>query len=1802
MDSKKSSKKHVYAVISKIIQESKSNFLISQIGEAALTKSLYSTEALQSALPIPICELKFFAANKPIGRGFEPVSFGGDSFRGKDAVFNSSGVNYKLCCRRSNSEVPITSISLSFVGNSNESKREFISPTFEVIKKVLPASSSVSRGIDKNNEVDAVIGSNKSSCCLCYQKHSFGTPIVNIGIFRDERDIPEGSSEFHYSIFGHQAEIPASIYGSKNVFPVRLFIQKDFSNFMHDNLLPLLSRSTLEQSSKAAIVLLLSPLLVALGSGRRSITSLAISGLKIMFKERFFPSASCLPLVSLVLESVADVASAMPDSFNFRVVQLFAIAIESLNFPIPGITLYRMMKASLTVNVFMSLKCCWVELNPSRHSNNPELLNGIHGQRNILLEAGQSLMKALIEKATATTSDIQVMSTAEGMKAILSTSMPHHTSHSHSYSKSQDIQVEPAEAILNDIINHVSTTKSTMELFDSYSLEVPIIRESKSVLQSSITEVTGEGDSSISEEGTHDRDHDEADTGEHHRGVTSNDNGNDMSVILKTPDDVPLPLDVKSVQVCSFQNFVDDSDVFVYMQNFFSSQSNGNRHVGNMLSAISYNINFMNALVVDCFNPNVNSKVFSHNSKDNSLKSIFPQSEQQDLWRWAKIDCIVNMLDLTRLVLRTVSNFPALHNNCAVLSMLRVQLLSKAIFGIFEYTGAISLTRVFRGVLAVITTVWNHYRAHFKVELVEIVHGLLFEILQSPHCNARQQMDVIHELISWLEVANDILEMYLNFDNEDRPYNAKSWKLFEGFHALLCQLAQGTATDSEGKELQQLALKALCSIMRAVLDASAHAHLMQSNDPNITRLSEAQWEHDDKIDEVDEDEDDDILDDLIEEEDTNNGYDFNEGNGRSVLEMSSVMMDMSSSHDIDIDIDIGDETMTTNNTNTATGPTAATVHNARVGGSLSTGNIAIIDNRLDPLSPPVMEKPRIPHVKAQSEACLTIRPGGIGRHHHHHHHHARHSSLKLRRNKRLHKEQLMFHGVELANTKSLNSCFTFLESKGMNVSQRPEDVIMFIRTHIDELDRVNLGDYLGDEGGLLKSSKVFMNSVRDQFISGIHFDGKFVDFFREVCERGSFQIPGEGQKIERIMDSVGRVYKIKNPQCPLSEFELCQLALSAMWLQSLFFKSDEQMSRDKYCELLHGTNPSVEQYRMDLVKEFYDSISAKRMDIETTSMDGMSSDSISGQGNAADIFKREMKLNVDRAMGFWRKGVLQMYSFSHKVSEDLITILVHNVWADVSLVINSVLKSSDSNLIMRCLDLLQNSLGASIFLDVKHAKKAFASTMAHVCFEVEMFGNHYHHHRSHSSHHQSKQREINSTLARELSQGNHLKYKWYSDILRASTDQDEVNKVYGDVHVQISRLKERMSNTEAASEVSLLRKKFRGQFRKRLNDPQRRLVREGVLTKVHKEGKGRKVKYQFFLFNDLLVYAKRSIVGKLHAHQQIPLNTIRLKDIPDHETMKTKHDKNDENDENDNDNESSTDNQFAPKTPRVCLKNAFWILSRVKRFPVCAESFQQKVSWMQAIGALASRKSRTRSIHVGDLSKFNVLRESEDGEDKFPMSPRVMGLLASSPNEPSSDKWEVDELEPLNTKTPSPAKNGHHPPHFSLDEENSVSGGVVMNQPMELAITSSAAGSSDSLHQAEAADHQKEQKQKPMPSIISSSNSKSKNRTKKKSDDDTVDNDSEFLEMLPTCMAILSGALSSEKISDERKLRISALFKQIINGDCPSTCEEIDHEIIKNRHFGEMSKMMEWAKLRGLSSNEAKLQLKMLLNSVDDLS
>ncbi|XP_064486890.1 brefeldin A-inhibited guanine nucleotide-exchange protein 1-like isoform X2 [Ornithodoros turicata] len=229
-------------------------------------------------------------------------------------------------------------------------------------------------------------------------------------------------------------------------------------------------------------------------------------------------------------------------------------------------------------------------------------------------------------------------------------------------------------------------------------------------------------------------------------------------------------------------------------------------------------------------------------------------------------------------------------------------------------------------------------------------------------------------------------------------------------------------------------------------------------------------------------------------------------------------------------------------------------------------------------------------------------------------------------------KEIMEQGIDLFNRKPKRG-LQFLQEHSL-VGPQPWDIAEFFHTD-DRLDKTQVGDFLGENDKLHKE-------VMCAYVDQMNFAEKdFVSALRSFLE--GFRLPGEAQKIDRLMEKFASRYCETNPNNGLfaSADTAYVLAYSIIMLTTDLHSPQvkTKMTKEQYIRMNRGINDSKdlpEQY----LSQIYDQIAGNEIKMKSTS------NKMTGKQNVSSEKKRRLLYNMEMEQ-MARTAKALMESVSH---------------------------------------------------------------------------------------------------------------------------------------------------------------------------------------------------------------------------------------------------------------------------------------------------------------------------------------------------------------------------------------------------------------------------------------------------------------------------------------------------------------------------------------------------------------------------
>lgn len=790
--------------------------------------------------------------------------------------------------------------------------------------------------------------------------------------------------------------------------------------------------------------------------------------------------------------------------------------------------------------------------------------------------------------------------------------------------------------------------------------------------------------------------------------------------------------------------------------------------------------------------------------------------------------------------------------------------------------------RVFSQLLQVISSLWRYWRGHIRMEFAVLVDQMIIGVLQASPFRIPPiyQLLVLQEVGSWFEQPYLLLEMFVNYDLDERFVS--HWNIFSYLVRAVCaiarrtsikistsawnwrptQSASGNSSNPNGsgwdtyailaadpglpfvspREVNIHALEQVSKIARTVMDATGHAHLITRDWKMRSRSLGA-----------------------------GGGWTEDEADSENADNLSHTKEDSNTSNTI----------------------------------ATNTANIANIANTTN--------------TNSSSLAAASVRS---------------------RRAAHEEAEELIQEAVRLYKAKkSLKKAIDYLVSKKF-IASNPQEVASFLRIYQYLFDPSALGDFLS-EGGVTPREVEYWSQIRYRYIRAISFVEMEVEPALRLFLTGcGIRLPGEAQKIDRFVETFTKAYWQDNHATQYCSFQTMDtvhiLVYSIIMLNTDLHRANDRkktkrMTREEFINNLRGVDGGNNLPR-DMLIRIYDSIAAEPISLAvsdaeaemdsgsngvntpSSSANGASSEggsgnmpSNTGSNNASTPSQRRtslasfftsslssaissnneskivtgptngggssntFSLNNSLGSGFFLRDVIRnlregedlLRSMGHKhfrfqlmgvdtnISLDLVCFMFETVWFHFHAITESLLWSevsseSDMQVLFSALDILCYSLTSSIFLDLQVEKMTFSAELLKFREQME---------------------PPSVSSGREITDDS-----WFTEV--ESTTPESTMETIAKVHKLFSRMKDSIFQVThhelTLSVASKIEKKAR------VLDNNTFFVREGDLAKQNHTGKY--VTYRFFLFSDTLLYAHQSMSGEYKVHRQLNLTSLHVFD------------------------------------------------------------------------------------------------------------------------------------------------------------------------------------------------------------------------------------------------------------------------------------------------------------------------------------
>ncbi|XP_071807234.1 brefeldin A-inhibited guanine nucleotide-exchange protein 1-like isoform X1 [Asterias amurensis] len=214
-------------------------------------------------------------------------------------------------------------------------------------------------------------------------------------------------------------------------------------------------------------------------------------------------------------------------------------------------------------------------------------------------------------------------------------------------------------------------------------------------------------------------------------------------------------------------------------------------------------------------------------------------------------------------------------------------------------------------------------------------------------------------------------------------------------------------------------------------------------------------------------------------------------------------------------------------------------------------------------------------------------------------------------------KEIIEQGIEMFNKKATKG-INFLQEHGI-LGKRPEDIAEFFHRD-DRLNTTVLGDYMGENE---KLNKEVMYAYVDQMD---FMDKDFVSALRAFLQ--GFRLPGEAQKIDRMMEKfASRYVENNNRQTVFASADVAYVLAYSIILLTTDLHSAQvkhKISKDDYIKMNRGINDSKDLPR-EYLSEIYDEIEDNEIKMKPSTSNKHVTTNVTSEKQRKLLYNMEME-------------------------------------------------------------------------------------------------------------------------------------------------------------------------------------------------------------------------------------------------------------------------------------------------------------------------------------------------------------------------------------------------------------------------------------------------------------------------------------------------------------------------------------------------------------------------------------------------
>lgn len=488
---------------------------------------------------------------------------------------------------------------------------------------------------------------------------------------------------------------------------------------------------------------------------------------------------------------------------------------------------------------------------------------------------------------------------------------------------------------------------------------------------------------------------------------------------------------------------------------------------------------------------------------------------------------------------------------------------------------------------------------------------------------------------------------------------------------------------------------------------------------------------------------------------------------------------------------------------------------------------------------------------------------------------------------------------EIAKQKGLRKAVEYLNVCNI-LTASPRDIASFLQLHRSEVDPVSLGKYLGEAGSDASDSE-YWNLIRFSYVRAMSFIGMTLDqALRHLLTNGGFKLPGEAQQVDRIVNTFAQCFWEDNAgdqnSCPFSDQDtVFLLSFAVIMLNTDLHKtissskaknkgSMKRMTKVEFINNFRGVSVKASDISVAYLADIYDSIESQPIALEdswtleqTESLtEENQTDLTAFEKNATilDALLRGLSTNAYKCLSIEEFSEKSFFNGDLTAGTLFLTRqMFSQIWHEFHGLINSAVDIAHLDLegLISCTSILQYCLALSICMDMPLERSGFLTQLG----RIRVF---------HSIRRDGANADSSSLL--DPATIDFTSEDWYSGIEEACTSNPSNLNMDKNRLLALKLVDELVLDMSlgVASEETTTKQEMKEAVRclvnaeYLMNDPSRKFLRTGNLWKRSNRS-GRLSEYRFFLFSDVLIYAKKSSKSSsFKIHEELPLLLMKVVD------------------------------------------------------------------------------------------------------------------------------------------------------------------------------------------------------------------------------------------------------------------------------------------------------------------------------------